>query len=502
MSDALDYAQERLDWFDTTAALAVAERIVAEARTGRHPEAVLARALTVVAGARRGQDEYPESMKAALEALEIWQRIGDLAGEAFVRCVAARVLVAVGQGDEAIAEADRALVTADQAGDRAARIRARTTLGAVCVGIQQFELSVEHCLRGLDLARGFSDDIAVGALLDTMACGHIGLAEHARAAKDEGTAQAELRRAGELSSEAMRMARKNGHRRHEAVAVANLAEGVALAGRPEEALELLEGFFLDPGQDARAVVTHHLDSRGWIYLTLGRYDEAIALFAEAVALAEGDTAAMISHDHLAQAYEKAGDLRKALDHFREWRALFERIASDAAQRNANVAAVRFETAQLRRESRHDSLTGLANRRSLDEVLAAWTTERAVLLVDVDRFKQVNDTFSHMMGDEVLRRLGMLLGIACRASDTPARFGGEEFAVVLEQMDREAARDTAERLRSAVETYDWGTVADGLAITISVGVAHAGDVPDVPALLTLADRNLYCAKHGGRNRVCA
>ncbi|MFG1603213.1 diguanylate cyclase [Actinoplanes sp. NPDC049265] len=501
VSEALDHAQERLDWFDTSTALAVAGRVVEEARAGVHPEPVLARALTIVAWAHRGQDEHPESMKAALEAIEIWQRIGDQAGEAIARCAAARVLVAVGQGDEAIAEADLALVTADGAGDRAARIKARTTLGAVCVHIAQYELCVEHCLRGLDLARGHADDLAVGALLDTMACGHIGLAEHARAAGDEETAQAELKRGSELSSEAMMMARKNGHRRYEAVAVANLGEAVALAGRPDEALELMETFYLDPVRDSRAVVTHHLDSRGCIYLELGRYDEAIAVFSEAIELAEGETAAMITHDHLAHAYEKAGDLRQALDHFKQWRGLFERIASEAAQRNASVAAVRFETAQLRRESRHDSLTGLPNRRALDELLAVWAGDRAVLLVDVDRFKQVNDTFSHLVGDEVLRRLGMLLGIACRASDTAARYGGEEFAVVLDQMEADGAMDAAERLRAAVETYDWGTVADGLAITISVGVAHAAKVPDVPALIALADRNLYCAKKSGRNRVC-
>jgi hypothetical protein len=156
-----------------------------------HPEPVLARALTIVAGAHRAQDAHPESMKAVLEAIEIWQRLGDQAGEAIARCTAARVLVAVGQGDEAIAEADLALVTADRAGDRAARIKARTTLGAVCVHIAQFELCIEHCLRGLDLARNFSDDIVVGALLDTMACGHIGVAEHARPA---GTATGGTRR--------------------------------------------------------------------------------------------------------------------------------------------------------------------------------------------------------------------------------------------------------------------------------------------------------------------
>jgi two-component system cell cycle response regulator len=334
-----------------------------------------------------------------------------------------------------------------------------------------------------------------------MACGHLGRADSARAVKDEQIEQAELRRAAELSTGALEIARRNGHRRYEAVAIANLSETVASSGRPEEALRLLDDFQLNPAEDPVSVVTHHLDSRGSIYLELGRQDDAIAAFAEAVALAEGENAAMTYHDHLAQAYEQAGDLRKALDHFKEFRILFERVTSNAAQRSASVAAVRWETAQLRRESRHDPLTALPNRRALDEILAAGTAGRAVLLVDVDHFKRVNDTLSHMVGDEVLRRLGMILRIACRASDTAARFGGEEFAVVLDQMDAAGAWEAAERLRCAVETYDWGTVSAGLSITISVGVAHAAEAADVPGLLALADRNLYRAKNAGRNQVC-
>ncbi|GLY97833.1 GGDEF domain-containing protein [Actinoplanes sp. NBRC 103695] len=497
MTEALDHAQERLDFFDTVAAMEVAGRVMEDARAGRHSEAALARALTIMAGVHRARDEYPESMRVVLEALEIWQRIGDLAGEAIARCIDARVLVAVGQSDEAVAEADRALVAADRSGDRTARIKALTTLGAVCVSIQQHDVGIEHCLRGLQLARGFADELAVGMLLDTMACGHLGRVEPARARHDYAMADAELTLAAELSTEAMMIARRHGHRRYEAVAVANLAEGVALGGRPDEALRLLEGFRLDPQQDAAAVMTHYLDSRGWVYLELGRHDEAIAMFAEALALAEGETAAMTYHDHLAQAYEKAGDLRRALDHFKAFRALFERIASDAAKRSASVAAVRWETAQLLRESRHDSLTGLPNRRALDEILAVEAVDRAVLLVDVDNFKRVNDTYSHLTGDEVLRRLGMILGITCRAGDTAARFGGEEFAVVLDQMGSDGAGDAAERLRVAVESYDWSAVTDGLTVTVSIGVAHG-----VPELLAVADRNLYRAKNSGRNRVCA
>jgi diguanylate cyclase (GGDEF)-like protein len=340
------------------------------------------------------------------------------------------------------------------------------------------------------------------------------MAEAARAVGDQaGTVRAALA-ASERSQSAMAIARRHGHRRNEGIALANLAEALGLAGFPERALRLLESWQIDPVRDSAYMITHQLDTRGGICLALGRHDEAIDLFFRALELAEGKVAAMTYSEHLAWAYEKKGDFAAALSSYKKFHQLFAQVASEAAQRNARVAAVRMETEQakalaeqerlradgLMRMSLEDPLTGLANRRRLDEVLAADVAGQTVALIDVDHFKRVNDGFSHQVGDEVLRHLARLLRDGCSGDDVAARYGGEEFAVLLGKRSGPEALAAAERIRRAVEEYPWDSIVPGLAVTVSIGVAVAGESPFAAGLLSLADRRLYEAKNAGRNRV--
>jgi diguanylate cyclase (GGDEF)-like protein len=177
-------------------------------------------------------------------------------------------------------------------------------------------------------------------------------------------------------------------------------------------------------------------------------------------------------------------------------------------------------AQLLRRSESDALTGLANRHSFDNQYAElWKrslisgTALSVVVVDVDNFKQLNDCYGHLYGDEVLRRIGSLLQQALRAKDDfAARFGGEEFVILLPGTHQTAAVHVAERLCKMVELagfpaldpsqrpYDANTIA-----TVSCGVAttypQPGDKPE--HLLEAADKAMYQAKANGRNRVfCA
>jgi diguanylate cyclase (GGDEF)-like protein len=121
---------------------------------------------------------------------------------------------------------------------------------------------------------------------------------------------------------------------------------------------------------------------------------------------------------------------------------------------------------------------------------------ALVLVDVDRFKTINDTHGHPTGDVVLGTLGRLLRDVCRETDIAARFGGEEFALVLPATDHEGAAVLAERVRTAVEAVD-----APVAFTVSLGVAALGThASDARSLLAAADVALYRAKRRGRNRV--
>ncbi len=156
----------------------------------------------------------------------------------------------------------------------------------------------------------------------------------------------------------------------------------------------------------------------------------------------------------------------------------------------------------------DPLTGLANRRSFDEELALeWRragrvgSGLALILADVDNFKNVNDTHGHQKGDEVLRRVGELLGAAVRQVDLAARYGGEEFAVIVPETDLGDALKLAERLRSNVMKAKI-ELSDGtrLGVTSSFGVAIKGELGRAEELIAAADEALYIAKGAGKNRV--
>jgi diguanylate cyclase (GGDEF)-like protein len=160
-------------------------------------------------------------------------------------------------------------------------------------------------------------------------------------------------------------------------------------------------------------------------------------------------------------------------------------------------------AQRRAQQQRDPLTELGNRQALREALDRAETARAagqgryaVLVIDLDHFKQVNDVHGHPAGDAALCHAARTITGALRASDAAFRMGGEEFVVVLPEADLALAGAVAERIRVAIESSPVVYEGRSIPLTTSVGVAAGGEraVED-------ADRALYDAKHAGRNRVC-
>ena len=167
------------------------------------------------------------------------------------------------------------------------------------------------------------------------------------------------------------------------------------------------------------------------------------------------------------------------------------------------------------EARTDGLTGLANRKAfdqkLDECYAKWLSTKqpfSMALVDIDHFKNINDTYGHLCGDEVLRRVAQTItGCLTRSTDSVARYGGEEFIVLLPHTNQTGAEHVAESIRKKVESlrlFCQGNevAAQKLRVQVSIGVATAapalGDESTV--LFSNADQALYEAKNNGRNRV--
>lgn len=180
---------------------------------------------------------------------------------------------------------------------------------------------------------------------------------------------------------------------------------------------------------------------------------------------------------------------------------------------ANQIAMAIDNATLfdrhRKLSETDFLTGLFNhghfQKRLEEEVERSTRygrPMALLMLDVDRFKRVNDRFGHTRGDLVLREIGRALKHSLRGIDFPARYGGEEFAIILPETNLNEARIVAERLRHTIEEHIFSIGADrSIRITVSIGVAVASErIHDKAELIARADRALYSAKNAGRNRV--
>lgn len=178
---------------------------------------------------------------------------------------------------------------------------------------------------------------------------------------------------------------------------------------------------------------------------------------------------------------------------------------------ADFLSMHIENANMHEEKARqavtDGLTGISNRRYFNETFAKeferakrYGTSLSLVIFDLDFLKKINDTYGHHVGDEAIKSIGMLVGKSCRAVDLAARFGGEEFCLLLPETNHEDAMRLAERVRKLInETHIEGP---GL-ISASVGVAtfpnHANEQDE---LFEAADKALYAAKQGGRNRVCA
>lgn len=181
------------------------------------------------------------------------------------------------------------------------------------------------------------------------------------------------------------------------------------------------------------------------------------------------------------------------------------------QANRRSEELEGRNRELKTEANTDKLTGLPNRKHFDEFLCKQIADRVrasvpralgLVMIDVDRFKSFNDTHGHAAGDEVLRMVGSVLANATRKGDLPARFGGEEFSVILPQTTPFALRAAAERLRKAIENASLVYAGEKLSVTASFGGACIIEIDseaDGKKLTKLADHYLYKAKENGRNR---
>lgn len=173
------------------------------------------------------------------------------------------------------------------------------------------------------------------------------------------------------------------------------------------------------------------------------------------------------------------------------------------------SSLQRDSSTLWATSRIDALTGVGNRRRMDEDLAAcWCRHEryehpcTVAILDLDRFKDVNDTFGHLAGDEALKEIARVIRASIRASDSLFRYGGEEFLVLFPEQSLASSLTAVERIRRDIDLLGVPRSRRGHCVTVSAGVAELDRSIDdsVPTWLGRADTALYFAKNGGRNRV--
>jgi diguanylate cyclase len=227
----------------------------------------------------------------------------------------------------------------------------------------------------------------------------------------------------------------------------------------------------------------------------GRTEERLTIRYELAALAVETAGAPEARDLFETVREQARQL---------WHVRMERVGMlRQAQQREDLENQR---AHAERALLRDPLTGLGNRRHFDQLMASVDAgtmphPTVLLVLDMDRFKAINDTYSHAVGDRALQAVAGALQAHCREGDLAIRYAGDEFTVFL-HADLNAALGVAERIRQAVQATDLSRIAPGLAVSVSVGVALLRPGMTGEELFRAADHNLYEAKRAGRDRVAA
>ena len=284
---------------------------------------------------------------------------------------------------------------------------------------------------------------------------------------------------------------------------------VAAGGRltPERTTELYERHIAQESERALEQL------RAALGIILGRLGEATGHAGDATASFAAELVSVAQRLEHCDANPTAQVLSDLARHASLTTATLSRFGSQLAEEGAAVDRLRRELASVREAALTDALTNLANRRAFDERFEAAVSAfhggsggqpaPALILIDIDHFKRINDAAGHVFGDRVLRAVADTLKANLKGRDLVARYGGEEFAVLLERTQQADAFNLAEALRqavSAIRIRRSGDVVAEVRISCGVGALEAGEAPI--AFIDRVDAALYQAKRAGRNRVAS
>ncbi|BCH67426.1 GGDEF domain-containing protein (plasmid) [Agrobacterium vitis] len=467
------------------------------------------------------------------KAISLWKSLEEPVLEAQALSIGAWLHLELGNLEQAVEFAAEALNIADQSRNLRSRSLAINVIGVIFWMTRQPSLAVDYCSRAVELAREAYDLTFECWWLINLGGAH---AEDAYLAQEADNQKFEtsISSAIDITKQALSLAQSLKDAWAERLCIANLAEYFNAVEAFSAAEMLLERYRDIPGDDYVRGEGHYLVTLGSTLVSLKRYEEALVPLEQAHLLAgENFNLETLMHAclSLSKAHEYLGAFESALDFHKKYHKLHQQFTAERIQQNARMAEIRYETKKLKamldteaersaeiarslealqqqtsvltEAANTDPLTGLSNRRHLETIISDINTQSAsyaLAILDVDHFKKINDTFSHIIGDRVLVQIGALVKIVVRETDLAVRFGGEEFVILMTDLTPAHAERVSERLRMTITNFDWSEIADGLNVSVSIGVAMSDDAVDAEAVLQLADRRLYWAKQTGRNRV--
>jgi len=453
-----------------------------------HP--ALARALAL-----SGQLDRAEAVVS--DAYAYFRKAGSGRGQALAMIAGATVAFAKGQSEVALAQVTRAANLAALVTEAALQVRVASARGALLIEVGRVAEAIEVLELGLESACEATEEPATLRLK-----AHLALANSTQAiqARDKGQYddfwRRRAERAIELVDPLLSQQRSRGRRGQLCAlwSIRALAH-LALDQLPDAHKALDEAVRELPFSDIRSRSVVILPTlRGRAHLQAGEFLLALRSIDEALNICDENRPAA-GHDEVFRLksliHERLGEIDQAFTAYKQFHELREQSVLERVER-------------IHGESRHDALTGLANRRHFDEYLARAVSraseERPVslMLLDLDHFKAINDGYGHIAGDAALRWVSMHLEAVCRQTEFPARLGGDEFALVL-TAPPQVARQVFERLRAAMKTGVEELPAE-VRLTFSAGIAQSSRNCKASRLIALADQALYVAKSAGRDDV--
>ncbi len=484
--------------------------------------------------------DFVPALDLMFDAAKRYETCGDLAGTATAFAGIGICQHRLGAFDDSVSWLLRALDSARLQEMKTLEVNIHNSLGSVLLEAKRIDEAARYLAAGIELAQAAGNTSLLTKLLLNQAL----LAKERgqqMEVDDPAGASAEYAQGLAQSTQALALARDLRNTYDEAYCLCDTGILLRLLRRYGEADDALaQALALGRALDDPHLQAEALRERGVLLAATGPMPDAIACLREAAALARraGNQSGLAKAcAALSGVFEQAGDLAGALALYKEFHEVREaelagsrRHAANAAQlwldfQDASRSAAKYrqqaetlaadhaaltkEAKELTEASQHDPLTGLLNRRGLDARIGALVAASevndvplAIVLIDVDLFKRINDNFSHTVGDTVLRRVAGFIRSHCRQHDLPVRYGGDEFLLVLADVDEKRAMPILDRLKCACDSFPWHKEAVGLRVTLSIGVAMRPRGGTIAGTIVTADHALYQAKAGGRDRIAA